>query len=350
MSNFAIKGHSTRGKEIIEILQMFGGNNKYNITYTEDNLLYCLRYKDNVIIATYPNSSIKTVLSIEEFLEKFPYKVGDKVQRSGATSCGSIYVIEYMKWNDNQVEYVICDLYWKNCKCTVMSKDLQPYKEETMKDYLVTEEDYEKTLEVEQEYIDAAERLIDQLADGTRWKCKDFDSQKMIALFLKKNTSIITEKEDSIIVDIPKGYEFAGVDDDNQKVVFEKICCNKYPKTYDECCKIYEVQYEEVSFEPSDYVTVYERDLERLLLRFRELLICRDTYWKIAGEQMGFGKPWKTDLENEELYCIQNYNNQIVKSKTNTAFNKILIFPTEEMRDTFYENFKELIESCKELL
>ena len=30
--------------------------------------------------------------------------------------------------------------------------------------------------------------------------------------------------------------------------------------------------------------------------------------------------------------------------------NKILVFPTIEMRDAFYDNFKELIENCKELL
>ena len=106
-----------------------------------------------------------------------------------------------------------------------------------MKNYLVTEEDYGKTPEIEQEYIDAAERLMDQLAESTHWKCGDFDAQKMIAMFLKKNKSIITEKEDSIIVDIPKGYEFAGVDDDKQQVVFEKIGC-QYPKTYGECCEI----------------------------------------------------------------------------------------------------------------
>ena len=29
--------------------------------------------------------------------------------------------------------------------------------------------------------------------------------------------------EETIKIDIPKGYEFAGVDDDNQQVVFEKI-------------------------------------------------------------------------------------------------------------------------------
>jgi hypothetical protein len=80
------------------------------------------------------------------------------------------------------------------------------------------------------------------------------------------------------------------------------------------------------------------------------LRMCRDAYWKIYGEQMGLGKPWEPDLENEELYCIQNYNKQITISRTNTAFNKILIFPTEEMRDVFYKNFKHLIEQCKELL
>ena len=30
--------------------------------------------------------------------------------------------------------------------------------------------------------------------------------------------------------------------------------------------------------------------------------------------------------------------------------NVILAFPTDEMRDAFYENFNELIGSCKELL
>ena len=41
--------------------------------------------------------------------------------------------------------------------------------------------------------------------------------------------------------------------------------------------------------------------------------------------------------------------NTIGKGKWYTD-NKILAFPTEEMRDAFYENFKDLIEQCKELL
>ena len=111
---------------------------------------------------------------------------------------------------------------------------------------------------------------------------------------------------------------------------------NSYPATYEECCK--------------NYPDNEKLKIGNLLCDLEQLIICRDAYWKIAGEEMGLGKPWKPDLENEELYCIQNYNKQIIISRTNTAFNKILIFPTEEMRDAFYENFKELIESCKELL
>ena len=71
--------------------------------------------------------------TLEKLIES-KFKVGDKVQHKGATSCGSIYVIEQMKWEDNQVKYVICNLYWKNCKHVLTSKDLQPYKEETMED------------------------------------------------------------------------------------------------------------------------------------------------------------------------------------------------------------------------
>ena len=75
----AIKGHETRGKEVIEILKMLGGDNKYHINITEYNLLYTIREDDDVIIGTYPNNSISQIYTLEEFLEKFPYKVGDKV-------------------------------------------------------------------------------------------------------------------------------------------------------------------------------------------------------------------------------------------------------------------------------
>ena len=119
---------------------------------------------------------------------------------------------------------------------------------------------------------------------------------------------------------------------------------NKYPKTYEECCKILGIEDRENGYCGYEY---------ELLGEFQKLYICRDAYWKIAGEQMGLDKPWKPDWgENDGgyRYCIRNQSNKIVLSNEWLGENYILSFPTEEMRDEFYENFKELIDKCKELL
>ena len=73
------------------------------------------------------------------------------------------------------------------------------------------------------------------------------------------------------------------------------------------------------------------------------MLICRDTYWKIAWN-------WKPDYTSDnDKYSISYFNGEIVMDNEMHT-QHIFDFPTEEMRDAFYENFKELIEECKELL
>ena len=84
---------------------------------------------------------------------------------------------------------------------------------------------------------------------------------------------------------------------------------------------------------------------------FAKLIICRNAYWKIAGKEMGLGKPWEPDWgnDNQFKYIIICRRDNVIKD-TYTAKNCILAFPTAEMRDAFYEAFKEDIEKCKELL
>ena len=141
------------------------------------------------------------------------------------------------------------------------------------------------------------------------------------------------EKLEQITFDIPDGYEFFGINDDNQVVLAKKQ--PQYPKTYEECCKV-------LGYEP-DRQTVTGYDAE-LIENLQTLKLCRDAYWKMAGD-------WKPDWTkaNERKACIVNTEGNITKWVQKTT-NKILAFPTEEMRDAFYENFKELIERCKELL
>ena len=66
---------------------------------------------------------------------------------------------------------------------------------------------------------------------------------------------------------------------------------------------------------------------------------------------MGLDKPWNPDLEDrkDKFYCIYRDGEEIVLNDWYVD-NKILAFPTIEMRNTFYENFKDLIEKCKKLL
>ena len=164
---------------------------------------------------------------------------------------------------------------------------------------------------------------------------------------------------------LPEGYVFK---DENGNIInATKIVLEKkekmYPKTYEECCKI-------LGVDPNNFLTItncyygevettnYERGLLNNLTSLWGLLICRDAYWKIAGDEMGLGKPWKPDWENSEerRYSIVNIEGDINLLETTLTkwvlkvTNKILVFPTIKMRDAFYENFKELIERCKELL
>jgi hypothetical protein len=81
-----------------------------------------------------------------------------------------------------------------------------------------------------------------------------------------------------------------------------------------------------------------------LLSQLQKILICRDAYWKIAGN-------WKPDFTNDEQdkFTILVIADDIDFNCTGFR-NCLLAFPTPEMRDAFYKNFKELIEACKELL
>ena len=115
-----------------------------------------------------------------------------------------------------------------------------------------------------------------------------------------------------------------------------------YLKTIEECVKLLGV----------DFRLDMDSYKRKLMANFYRLILCRDAYWKIAGEQMGLNKPWEpkyVTLIDNNYHTIQTFNGEIDKSGTSHR-NAILAFPTVEMRDVFYENFKVLIENCKELL
>ena len=118
-----------------------------------------------------------------------------------------------------------------------------------------------------------------------------------------------------------------------------------YPTTYAECHELM-VKWKEYDCNPNSELIFCDAPIHD----FCKIIVARNLYWKIAGEQMGLGKPWEPNWEDDTAkYNIFAYKNHISFDVSIHA-NKILVFPTKEIRDIFYKNFKELIERCKEML
>lgn len=341
MAQLAIKGHPTRGNEVIEILEMLGGKNTISWNGRNQNLFHFVDVQAdiNAINDTSKYLCNYTLYTLESFLEEFPYKVGDKVYYNNKV-CD---IIE-MLWNSNlnTISYGIYDGKIKNL---AIIEELQPYKEQETKK--ASAEFYNKycikcgsqRCTAEGEWLEGCEHYKEETMDKANKAVFDANAQCCDIM----NHLIM---EETIKINIPKGYEFAGVDDDNQQVVFERIGY-QYPKTYEECHKLM-VQWKEYDCNPNSELILCESPIHD----FCKLIVARNIYWKIAGEQMGLGKPWKPDFTDfkEERYGLYTKHQTIVNVYGCGDENIILVFPTAEMRDAFYENFKDLIENCKELL
>ena len=285
MKKLVIKGHSTRGKEVIYLLETLGA---LRLGYNDTFAGYYYYIECEAICSSDECPIYSTVFTLEEFLDKYPYKVGDKVIYDN-----SVHEIIDMKWDDNinTISYGVSNGKIKNL---AIVEELQPYKEETME-----------------------------------------EPEELIVGFTKDN-------DGSWVLNTHKDYEIKEIDG-KFKVIKKQP---KYPTTYEECCVYLGLQHYGLTIDlPFNY--------SPLFISLAQLYICRNAYWKIAGEQMGLGKPWEPDWSDDEwidMYYISFDGKHLEKEKGYPCCNMILIFPTAEMRDAFYENFKDLIEQCKELL
>ena len=133
----AIKGHETRGKEVIKLLEMLGGkqgilpvkgNNPEKYYLIMDELIqaspFTIRIKENTMVYT-----------LEEFEELYPCKVGDKVHYTGTAisfNKDNICTITGLHWNHalNTIFYILDNQY----QCS--HKWIAPMKQKKLKDYL----------------------------------------------------------------------------------------------------------------------------------------------------------------------------------------------------------------------
>lgn len=215
----AIKGHETRGKEVIEILEMLGGMKKGK---TLGNEIFCAYYIDSdgsIDYKHYSRFNDAIQFTLEQFLEKFPYKVGDKVTLD-AWPCEVVS----MSWDDgyNEIDYCVKGVdFYKNANFD----ELQPYKEqEPMDEQKGTLVEIDLT---EEKLNDKVEIILND----------DYEVQ------LKDGKAYIVKKHP------------------------------QYPKTYEECCEVLGLPYMQLG------VSGYKCEI---LHPLQQLLLYRDAYWKLS--------------------------------------------------------------------
>ena len=152
-------------------------------------------------------------------------------------------------------------------------------------------------------------------------------------------------KELNIIA--PEGYEIDKENSTFEKIVFKKTS-NNLPKTWEELKNIYGYYISSSSeITPSSVINASNytknifptKELAEAVLVLAQLLQLRDKY---NGDNKGF-------IYNKDNYCITFVHNRIEKSVYFYS-QRVLAFRTKELRDEFYDNFKELIEIAKPLL
>lgn len=326
MANLAIKGHATRGKEVIEILEMLGGKNYFQFTGGFSSNIYFIN-KSGFIFNDYDimNNLNYFQISLEEFLEKYPYKVGDFVH---IPEYESKVCICKMRWNSiyNYMEYLVNrddTPEWYTVRALLEYNE--SHKEEIMK---------ETNKAIFEGNAQCCNIMNDIIKDNIE------EAEEGVYAYNEINC-YHQDFGDKVRIRLGGDFEIK-VEDKLTYIVRKKP---QYPDTYEDCCSVLGMTY----YYPD--IRMVSCEEFNLYSNFIQLIRCRNAYWKIAGEQMGLDKPWEPDwsTENERKYVIEVYRNNVRKNFQGYS-NTLLAFPTIEMRGAFYENFKELIEACKEIL
>lgn len=170
----------------------------------------------------------------------------------------------------------------------------------------------------------------------------------------------------TIEIEVPDGYK-AVYNEDTQKIEFKekelpKINLKLLPKTWGDFCATYPIkrEQEECFIDENSEICIFSRrhrnlkvrknllpnvKTARAFLALMQLIQLRDCY------RQGWKPDWK---DNTIKHCIICLGGVIDKDWNMEHWNigeqRVLSFQSEEVRDEFFNNFRELIEQAKELI
>ena len=288
----AIKGHESRGKEVIRILESLGGVNRRHLD-GDAILYYYIDYYDDKTIHCHNDIYVKYCkkYTLEEFEKEFPFKIGDRVISATTNFIGTITKLKecgyyYVKHDSGNL---IC----------VSRQYLKLYKE--MKE----------------------ERNITLTLDKAKEWYKKGGELKEIAL------QAFSEKE-LTKVELPKTWE---------------EFCNNFPLKNEECyvgtCSDITMMSEcvegrDIEMDKNVYPSRKSAEAHLAMIQLEQL---RNCWWN----------GWEPMWDGSTKYTIKRNCNEIsvIRAYNTSAF---LAFPTREMAEEFLMCFRDLIEKAGDLI
>ena len=282
-----IKGHPTRGKEVIQILENLGGRNISNHK-GNDNYAYYISKIDNRIYKTSLLFSEYKHYTLEEFEKEFPFKIGDRVITITTNLRGIITNLKENGWY-----YVKCD---NGHFIRIFGQYLKLYREMERNITLTLDkakEWYKKGGELREVALQAySEEELTKVKLPKTWEefCENYRKRSGEAYI--SNVSSISEYSS----------------ENNRQINIDKNVC------------------------PSKK----SAEAHLAMIQLEQLRDC----W-LNG--------WIPKWDISEKWCIRLYKNELHVGLC-TDISRFLTFPTKEMANEFLKCFRDLIELARDLI
>ena len=284
--NIAIKGHKSRGKEVIQILESLGGENKWFHEGTNENCFYELH--DDYIWCANTRSEHFKYYTLEEFEKEFPFKIGDKVIHKEFND-----FFEVISFNPgSSYPYKIKGVCEFNTKSRVLTKWQPKMKEE---------------------------RFVTLTLDKAKEWYKKGGELKEIAL------QAFSEKELNVL---PRSWE--------------EFCRNNpvqvgecWLENCDKICKK-ELSTKEARIHKNWIPSRKSAEAHLAMIQLEQLRNC----WR---------QGWKPEWNSSVKHAIK-WSTDDLTVFTAKVMHSFLVFPTKEMAEEFLECFRDLIEKAGDLI
>lgn len=169
-------------------------------------------------------------------------------------------------------------------------------------------------------------------------------------LWVKREATDLEKKE--FIDRLNKeGYVY---DPDDPRIIYKKE--KELPKSWEDFCALYKIKEKEAYIDEFSKIVCFKNESDRKYCKDRNLLPSKEyaeamlALCQLIQLRDCYNDGWVPDWRNGKIkYAIASEGNNITKLNYRYE-NTVLYFKTEELRDTFINNFRDLIEKAKLLL